>query len=173
MKRILLTGLLALTACTPYLPSPRYVGKDMYAANVPVSRLEGRWYEVAGFPAVFQQGCRNTTADFASRSDGLMAVRHQCRDKATGQLRQADAVASSVGPGQFAVTTPGQLFASGFLVLDMSPDGKMVLIGTHTRLTGWVLKRDRRVTPEELDFAREVFKRNGYDIASLQRTHQR
>jgi apolipoprotein D and lipocalin family protein len=36
-----------------------------------------------------------------------------------------------------------------------------------------VLRRDPGVTPEQLFAAREVFARNGYDVAALQRTRQR
>jgi lipocalin len=45
-----------------------------------------------------------------------------------------------------------------------------VILGNPNRLGGWVLRREPRVTPEILDAAREVFRRNSYDVAALQRS---
>jgi apolipoprotein D and lipocalin family protein len=58
-------------------------------------------------------------------------------------------------------------------VLGVSRDGRTVLVGTPSRLAGWVLHRDRHLSMTERDWAQKVFRRNGYDEAALQRTPQR
>ena len=59
---------------------------------------------------------------------------------------------------------------ANYWVLYLSRDGRTLIVGDPNRLGGWVLRRDRSVSPEIMDLAREVFERNGYDIAALQRS---
>jgi apolipoprotein D and lipocalin family protein len=70
------------------------------------------------------------------------------------------------------VRLEGVPFAADYWILDISRDGRVLVVGTPDRLGGWVLHRDRRATPQELDRAREIFRRNGYDVAALQRVRQ-
>jgi len=44
------------------------------------------------------------------------------------------------------------------------------VVGTPTRIAGWVLHRDPKIAPEELRAARDLFERSGYDAAALERT---
>jgi apolipoprotein D and lipocalin family protein len=173
MTRIFLLALLGLTACTTYHPSPRYFTAPFYARDIAVSRLEGRWYEVASFPGAFQQQCSHTTATYTGLPDGRLSVRNTCRDIATGALQQIDGVAEVTGPGQLRVKLAGVPVAGNLVVLDVSRDGRMALIGTNGRIGGWMLHRSPQATPQDYDRAREIFDRSGYDVAALQRTNQR
>ena len=165
-------ALVTVAACQPFAPSTRYQGTPMFVVqNVDAARLSGTWYEVARFPAPFQAGCYATTAEYTVRPDGLIGVRNSCRVMdAPGQVRRIDGTARLVGPGQLAVRLEGVPVTGRFWVLDLSRDGRMLIVGTPGREAGWVLRRDPRVTPEQMDRAREVFRINGYDVAALQRT---
>jgi apolipoprotein D and lipocalin family protein len=90
-----------------------------------------------------------------------------------GVIRQIEGVAEIVAPGQLQVRLQGVPFPAKYWVLDISRDGRTLIVGTPARQGGWVLRRDPKVTPEQLFAAREVFERNGYDVAALQRTRQR
>ena len=172
MTRIALLGLLALAACTPHVPSSRYIGTPMYVvSNVTPAQLAGRWYEIASFPAPFQAGCSHTTADYAPRPDGSLALRNSCR--VGNELLRIDGTATVAAPGRLKVDLEGVPFRGDYWVLDVARDGRTVVVGTPTRIAGWVLHRDHEMTPQELRHARDVFERNGYDAAALQRTDQR
>lgn len=170
MKRLLLLSVLALAGCDPHTPSPRYASAPMYLLNIAPERLLGTWYEVASFPAPFQDGCSHTTATYGAIEGGLSVV-NRCRRG--GQTVQITGTAAPVGPGQFKVKLDGVPFAGDYWVIGQSRDGRTLLVGTPTRLAGWMLHRDAHVTEAERRWAAEVFGKNGYDEAALQRTDQR
>jgi apolipoprotein D and lipocalin family protein len=175
MKFALAALVLSLSACAPFIPSSRWVGQPMFVvSNVQPAQLAGKWYEVASFPTPFQAGCFATTAEYTPRPDGTIGVRNQCRDVAQPNvLRQIEGTATIVGPGQLQVRLNGVPFPAKYWVLDVADGGRTLVVGTPTRMGGWVLRRSPDITPEELFRARAVFERNGYDIAALQRTRQR
>jgi apolipoprotein D and lipocalin family protein len=172
MKYLALAAALSLSACAPFLPSSRYFGTPMFVvSNLQPGQLAGTWYEVASFPQRFQQGCGLTTATYTPQADGTVAVLNRCEvEGAPGTVRQISGTARLVGPGQFQVRLQGVPLAAKYWVLDISRDGRTMIVGDPNRLGGWVLRRDRYVSPEIMDRARDVFERNGYDIAALQRS---
>ena len=162
---------LALAGCDPHTPSPRYAQAPMYLLPIAPERLVGKWYEVATYPGPFQDGCTKTTATYSNRGDGTLGLVNRClRD---GQVVQISGVATPDGPGKFKVRLEGVPFAGDYWVIGASRDGRTVLVGTPTRIAGWVLHRDRSFSPEQRLWAREVFRKNGYDEAAMQRTAQR
>ena len=174
MKFIAFALAVAVSACAPFVPSSRFIGTPMFVvSNLEPSRLAGKWYEVASFPAPFQAGCRATTAEYSLRDDGLISVRNRCEDAAQpGVVRQIEGTARMAGPGQFQVRLNGVPVQARFWVLYLSRDGRTMVLGTPSRQAGWVLHRDRGFSPEQFYDARAVFERNGYDIAALQRTRR-
>ena len=139
----------------------------MYLRDIAPVELVGTWYEVASFPAPFQGGCSQTTATYAPIEGGLSVVNRCRRD---GRVVEISGTAVRVGPGQFKVRLAGVPFAGDYWVIGQSRDGRTLLVGTPTRLAGWMLHRDRHVTAEERRWAAGVFAANGYDAAALQRT---
>lgn len=171
MKRLALVAFLAVAGCDPHTPSPRYGDDPMYLLDIAPQQLLGTWYEAAVFPPPYQDGCSHTTATYTSAEDGLIGVTNRCRRD--GQTVQISGAARQVGPGQFKVSLQGVPFAGDYWVIGQSRDGRTLLVGTPTRLAGWMLHRDRETTHAERVWAAKVFRKNGYDEAALQRTDQR
>lgn len=161
----------ALAACDPHVPSPRQYVTEMTLVSIAPKRLLGTWYEVATYPAPWQDGCTNTTATYSDAGDGTLGVTNRCRRD--GRTVQITGTATPVGPGQFKVRLEGVPFAGDYWVVGVSKDGRTVLVGTPSRLAGWVLHRDRHFTREQRVWAAKVFRDNGYDEAALQQTDQR
>jgi apolipoprotein D and lipocalin family protein len=44
-----------------------------------LSEYLGRWYQVAGTPAIFTAGCQCTTADYGLNDDGTVSVHNACK----------------------------------------------------------------------------------------------
>jgi apolipoprotein D and lipocalin family protein len=164
-------ALVALAGCDPHVPSPAYHTAPMYLVDVQPSRLAGTWYEVARYPATFQDGCTHVTATYTPRADGTLGVVNRCRRNGTTET--ISGVATPVGPGELKVKLEGVPFAGDFRVLGISGDRRTVYVGTSLRNAGWVLHRDRRFTEEQRRVAERLFRKNGYDEAALQRTDQR
>ncbi|MCF1708645.1 lipocalin family protein [Tabrizicola sp. J26] len=169
---VLTLALTATTACAPFWPSNRWAGKPMFTvSNLQPGQLAGTWYQVASFPQEFQRGCGLTTATYTPREDGTVGVLNQCEVKGQpGHVWQIAGTARLVGPGQFKVRLDGVPVPAGYWVLDISRDGRTIIVGNPNRLGGWVLSRDRSFSPQQWDRAVEVFARNGYDVAALQRS---
>lgn len=162
----------ALAACTPHVPSSRYFTAPMATAPLDPARLAGTWYQVAAYPAPFQQGCTHVTATYTPRLDGTIGVANRCRRD--GAITGIDGVAVPQAPGQLKVKLQGVPIAGDYWVLGTLRGGRVVVVGTPTRIAGWVLSRDRMVRDPRLYYqAREIFRRIGYDGAALERTDQR
>jgi apolipoprotein D and lipocalin family protein len=172
LKRLLPLVFLALLACAPLnQPSSRFLFAPQTPVEIDFATLEGTWYEIARFPDRFSGGCRQTQATYTPQADGTIAVLNQCTRG--GQLVQIAGVATVAGPGELRVNLDGVPFGGNLIVLGVKDDGNTLLLGSRWRTSGFVLHRDRRMTPGQLNAAREVFRRNGYDVAALQRTAQR
>ena len=75
-----------------------------------------------------------------------MAVLNRCEvEGAPGTVRQIAGTARLVGPGQFQVRLAGVPLPAKYWVLDISRDGRTLIVGDPNRLGGWVLRRDRYV----------------------------
>jgi apolipoprotein D and lipocalin family protein len=169
---VLAVTLLGLSACTTFTPSARQLFQPQaVVAALDVSRMEGKWYEIASFPAGFQRDCLAATAEYRLQPDGSLSVVNRCRDRADpSRLREITGSARQVEGGRLRVDLDGVPFGGQFWVLAISPDGKTLVVGTPKRTAGWVLSRENRADPRRLDWAASVFERNGYDVAALQRT---
>ncbi|PZR00373.1 MAG: lipocalin [Cereibacter sphaeroides] len=173
MKYITLAAALALSACQSYTPSSRFDGTPMFVVkNLQPGMLAGTWYQVASFPTPFMDGCHLNTATYTPLPDGRINLVNQCQmvDQ-PGVFRQQQGIGTISGPGQLTVRT-GSALNTRIWVLDISRDGRTVILASPNRQAGWVLQRERKVTPEQLDRAREVYARNGFDAAALQVTRQ-
>lgn len=160
---------LALAACAP-------VHRDTAArmetvADLDLARYAGRWFEVARFPVIFQQGCTATTADYGLRADGTLSVVNQCRrGDPDGPVSRISGTARVVGPGQLSVRLGLVPFAGPYWVLWVDEDYGMAVVGTPSGRAGWVLARRPDPAPDRLARARAVLEANGYDTARLMMT---
>ncbi len=166
----LLTLCLALAACgTSYVRTYANLDDPFYLKRLDPGTLDGRWFVTASFPAPFEEGCTHATTDIAALPDGRLSLVNRCR---LGEVtKQYSGVADLAGNA--VSRTGGTVFVRDYWVIDRSVDGRTLLIGTPTRIGGFMLHRDSRARPDEYDWAREVFAKSGYDIAALQRMNQR
>ncbi len=115
-------------------------------AQIDLARYMGTWHEIAKFPNRFQRGCGCTTATYALRPDGKVAVANRCRG-VDGNPKLAKGWAKVVDPA-----VPGKLrvtffwpFFGDYWVLALDPDYRHVLVGTPNRKYLWILARTPRM----------------------------
>lgn len=172
MKRLLLLGVLALAGCEQHLPSDRWLFSPLFVrTDLTPDRIAGRWYEVGHFPAPYQRDCTHTVADYQPQADGTIAVTNRCRIGT--EIHEIRGTARVSSPGELSVRLKGVPFSGDLLILGQSRDGRTLVLGTSSRIAGWVLHRDARIDPDEFQAARDLFERSGYDAAALQYTDQR
>jgi apolipoprotein D and lipocalin family protein len=125
----------------PYLPTVERVDLDRYL---------GTWYEIARYPAPFQEGCVATSATYSLRDDGKIRVLNRCLvERFDGELREAEGRAKIVDEATNAKlkVTFFWPFYGDYWVLGLGPDYEWALIGEPSRKYLWILSRTRQMDP--------------------------
>ena len=168
---------LAATAARAEAPAPIQA-----VAKVDLNRYVGKWFEIALLPNRFQAMCvADTTADYASLSDGNIQVTNRCRN-ADGNIEEAIGVATN-DRGDTSNAKLKVRFAPwwlGFLpqvwgdywVIELDADYRYSVVSEPGRKFLWILSR----TPTMNDVVyQDIVMRlqaKGYDTARLSRTPQ-
>jgi apolipoprotein D and lipocalin family protein len=139
----LLAGLLlTVIACGgrhPPLPTVERVDLDRYL---------GTWYEIARYPAPFQEGCVATNATYSLRDDGGIRVLNRCLvESFDGELREAEGRAKIVDEATNAKlkVTFFWPFYGDYWVLGLGQDYEWALVGEPSRKYLWILSRTRQM----------------------------
>lgn len=178
MWRAALLCLTCLAACVT--TSYRDDAVDMSAVAVDVDRYMGRWYEIARFPNVFEEGCAGVTADYKRVSKQRIQVTNTClKGGLDGEKTVAEGRARIVGEGQLTVSFLPEQFsfldglASGdYWVLWLDEDYAIAVVGEPSGRTGWILARSPNPPEDLIDAALGELEDDGYRIAELIWTEQ-
>lgn len=149
--------------------------------RIDLDRYLGTWFEIASIPQFFQRKCvRDTRATYSAAEAALIRVENVCtrddggRDKAEGRARRADAD----NPSKLEVTFL-ELFgeyrfwiSGGYWVIALDADYQWAVVGHPSRRFGWVLARDRRLSPIALAEIVGRIKSQGYDACEFVVTPQ-
>lgn len=171
LPALLALAFLGVAACNN-VPSDRYNYMPQFVmTNVDASRLEGTWYELAYFPEPIRRGCESAVTRIGPRADGGLGFVSTCRLTADPTVtREATGILGHADGGKMYMKVAGSALGGEYWILDISPDGRLMIVGSPARYVGWVLSRDSKLTPQMMDRAKAVFERSGYDIAALQRS---
>lgn len=141
--------------------------------QVDLARYLGRWYEIGSFPMFFQRKCiADTTAEYAAREDGAIAVRNRCRTEdgfieAEGRARTVD----DSGNARLKVSFFWPFF-SDYWIIGLDADYRWAVVGNPDRRYLWILARTPVLAPAELEHARAAAQAQGYDLSQLRMTPQ-
>ncbi|MFO1142618.1 MAG: lipocalin family protein [Amaricoccus sp.] len=164
----LLAASLALAGCVG--PSYRDTGVSIAAQrDFQPERYLGRWYEIARYPVVFEEGCTATTADYGPIDATTISVLNTCR-KGTpdGPAETIAGKATVVAPGELKVKFASVPFvAADYWVLWVDSDYRTAVVGVPSGRAGWILARTPTIDPARRAEAEAVLARNGYDPARL------
>lgn len=173
LKRLILLALplLALTGCNK-VPDDA----PPTVASVDIQRYQGKWFEIASFPASFQEGCTATTAEYSLRDDGKVNVVNSCHlGSPSGEKKVAEATAR-LDPdqpnGSRLLVSFFPLIEGNYWILALDPDYRWSLVGSPDRKYLWILSRTP--TLEAATYADIVARAQalGFDTAKLQKTVQ-
>ncbi len=139
--------------------------------KVDLPRYMGTWHEVAKFPNRFQRGCTCTTATYALRPDGKVAVTNRC-GTADGKGKESRGWAKVVDPlthAKLKVTFFWPFFGD-YWILDLDPDYRHVLVGSPSRKYLWILAREPKMEAAAYQALVVKAARLGFDVARLEKT---
>ena len=168
---------LAATAARAEAPAPIQA-----VAKVDLNRYVGKWFEIALLPNRFQAMCvADTTADYASLSDGNIQVINRCRN-AEGKIEEAIGVATN-DRGDTSNAKLKVRFAPwwlGFLpqvwgdywVIELDADYRYSVVSEPSRKFLWILSRTPKMDDAVYQGIVKRLQAKGYDTARLSRTPQ-
>jgi len=145
------------------------------AAHVDLERYQGRWFEIARYPAPWQRCCaKNTTAEYALRRDGSVVVENRCTT-AAGRVIVARAVATvadAATNAKLKVKFNPFLPAGDYWIIDRDAEYRYAVVGEPRRRFLWVLSRTPSLDDATFAHIRARLTERSYDPQRLERTPQ-
>ena len=112
--------------------------------HVDLERYQGRWFEVARLPLVWENKCASdVTATYTLRADGTVDVLNECRQR-DGSMTHSHGTAKAAardGSNARLKVTFFWPFRGDYWILDLDPEYRWALVGTPNRKNLWVLSR--------------------------------
>ncbi len=159
--------------------------------SVDLKRFQGRWYQIAYYPNMFQKQCvGNTTADYRLLMTGHVEVTNQC-STADGSVSKVVGAARVKPPKFFGVpvakgTDTAKLevrFAPSFLawlnavwapywVIQLPDDYRYLVVGEPQREFLWILSRTPTLAAADRAAIEARLAEQGYDTSRLQEEPQ-
>jgi apolipoprotein D and lipocalin family protein len=155
-------ALAGLVGCTrsPDVGAFRAANGPIYSnASFDLSRLQGRWNQVAGFGT--EPGCAAGSVTFSPGASGQMQGEAQLC--VAGRVQSWSGPVRREGPGRFTIGG-----GEAWWVLWDDADNRTLVVGTPSGAFGFVLDRTGALPPDRKAAAREILDFNGYDLAKLQ-----
>lgn len=147
-----------------------------------VPRYMGTWYEIAKYPAWFQEKCvADTRAEYSLLPGGKVQVTNLCRQEnggmkeAVGSARQIGEKTSSRLEVRFAPAWLSFIPAvwGDYWVIDLDPQYQLVAVSDPKREYLWILSRTTKVDSAVYDALLGRLTRKGFDLQRIEKTiHQ-
>lgn len=142
---------------------------------VDVERYQGRWFEIAHYPAWFErESDKNTTAQYTALPDGRIRVVNHTTDS-QGRPRTARAMARVVDAATKAklkVSFNPLLPSGDYWIIDLADDYSYAVVGEPRRRFLWILSRTTRLPAHVFDGIAARLLAKGYDPVRLIHTTQ-
>lgn len=139
--------------------------------RVELTRLTGRWYEVARLPNKMQKDCAAATSDWVRSGDIYSVVQTCHKGTAEGPKTEWRAKAQILDPqrnSRLRMSFFGGLLNQEYWVLDHRPDQGWVLLGTPGGRGLWLMSQRPALNPKVRAQALERVRQLGYDISKLE-----
>jgi apolipoprotein D and lipocalin family protein len=143
-------------------------------ARVDLSRMQGKWFEIAKLPRPSQAGCKGTTAEYRIASASELLVVNECHEGSlSGPLKRVAARAVASDTAEPAKLSLDFGFAYGdYWILEVGDDYEYAVVGHPSRDYLWILSRERTLPSAKLKAALGHAQANGFPTALLDYTEQ-
>jgi apolipoprotein D and lipocalin family protein len=151
------------------LGSPALAGAPQPTSKVDLTKMSGRWYEIARFDNQRQRNCFAAAADWVRTGEGF-SVTNICRQGAvSGPVKTVKAGAKVVDPNTNAkvkMTFMG-LINQEYWILDRAPDQSWFILATPGGNYVWLFSRDANMPASARSAAISRIRQLGYDTGKL------
>ena len=161
---ILISGLALMASPSLAAPSPP-------AERIELSKIVGRWYEVARLPNKTQQGCQGGTSDWVRTAEGYSVVQacHKGSLAAPPTEWKAKArVVDTATNARFKMSFFGGLISQEYWVLDHRDDQGWLILGTPGGNYMWLMSQRPTLSAAIRAQAVNRIRQLGYDVSRLE-----
>jgi apolipoprotein D and lipocalin family protein len=141
------------------------------APHIELSKIVGRWYEVARLPNSTQRGCQAGTSDWTRNGDGFSVVQACHRGSPDGPLAEWKAKAHAIDPvsnAKFRMSFFGGLVSQEYWVLDQRSDEGWLILSTHDGRYLWLMSQKPSLPAAIRSEALARIKQLGFDTGRLE-----
>jgi apolipoprotein D and lipocalin family protein len=144
------------------------------APSVDLSRIQGKWYEIARLPRTTQADCHGTTAFYTQNPDGTLSLVNQCNvGGPTGPLdtvTMSATVPDGTNPAKLSLRVGG--YTGDYWILEVGPNYEYAVVGHPSRLYLWILSRTSTLDADTLQGILGRAQGNRFDTTQMIYTPQ-
>jgi apolipoprotein D and lipocalin family protein len=166
-----LTVILATAAALSAAQSASAQAMPQPAPHIELTKIVGRWYEVARLPNMTQRGCQAGTSDWTRNGEGFSVVQACHKGAPDGPLSEWKAkarVADPVSNAKFRMSFFGGLISQEYWVLDQRSDEGWLILSTHDGKYLWLMSQKPTLPTAIRTEALARIKQLGFDIGRLE-----
>ena len=155
--------LLALPAQAAQAPEP--------VREVELTKMTGRWYEVARTPNAMQKDCEAATSDWALDGKGYDVVQTCRRGSPDGPKKEWKASAAITDPvkkAKFKLSFFGGVVNQEYWILDHRTDQGWLIMGTPGGNYVWLMSKAPQLAASARSQALARIRQLGYDVSKLE-----
>lgn len=143
-------------------------------ARVELSRMQGKWFEIASLPRRSQAGCTGTTSEYQLKSATELLVINECHEgNLQGAVKRVAARAVATDAAVPAKLSLDFGFAYGdYWIIEVADDYSYAVVGHPTRDYLWILSREPSLPKPTLDGILQRSRALGFPVGILKYTEQ-
>ena len=168
LRRLILA---AVSAALMLAPAATAGAAPEPAPRIELSRMMGRWYEVARVPNSLQNGCQAGASDWTQQASGFAVVQSCHKGRPDGPLAVWKAKATVDDPRtntRFRMSFFGGLVSQEYLVLEHRPDQGWLVLATANGKYLWLMSQKPTLPAAVKSQALARIRQLGYDVGRLE-----
>jgi apolipoprotein D and lipocalin family protein len=166
---VILAAVAAFLAAQPCAAAFAAVAQPV--SHIELTRMMGRWYEVARLPNKIQSGCQAGESDWTRNGEGFNVIQTCHKGSPDGPLSEWKAkarVADPVSNAKFKMSFFGGLISQEYWVLDERPDQGWLILATHDGKYLWLMSQKPTLpAPIRIEAVARI-KQLGFDVGRLE-----
>lgn len=165
--RVLAILIAAVLTAGPVLAAP----PPAPSQKIELTKMTGRWYEVARMPNKIQTGCQGGTSDWTRSAEGFSVVQACHKGSLSAPATEWKAKAKVLDPATNArlqMTFFNGLLRQEYWVLDYRGDQGWLILGTPGGRAVWLMSQRPTLPSPAKSQAVARLKQLGYDIGRLE-----
>lgn len=163
--------LAVVAACLMLAPAAASAGPVEPTGRIELSKMMGRWYEVARVPNVLQKGCQAGASEWTPSAAGFAVVQSCRKDSPDGPLKIWKAKATVADPrtnAKFKMTFFGGVVSQDYVVVEHKPEQGWLVLATANGKYLWLMSQKPVLPAPVKTQALARIRQLGFDVGRLE-----